>query len=57
MDKFAKNGIPKTHYVSTETKIDFNLHKPYIDSVFLAPKSEKSEKKVLTIHGKGSDIN
>jgi isoleucyl-tRNA synthetase len=31
--------------------VEFNLHKPYIDSVFLAPKNARKPKKVLGIHG------
>ena len=57
VDKFAKNGIPKMHHVSTETNHDFNLHKPYIDSNILAPENKQSPKKVLWIHGKWTDIS
>ena len=30
---------------------EFNLHKPYIDSIFLAPQNAKKAKKVLGVHG------
>lgn len=31
--------------------VEFNLHKPYIDSIFLAPKNARKAKKVLGVHG------
>jgi isoleucyl-tRNA synthetase len=31
--------------------IEFNLHKPYIDSILLAPKSAQTARKVLWVHG------
>ena len=31
--------------------VEFNLHKPYIDSVFLAPNNSHRAKKVLGVHG------
>jgi isoleucyl-tRNA synthetase/bisphosphoglycerate-dependent phosphoglycerate mutase len=31
--------------------VEFNLHKPYIDSILLAPQSSQNTKKVLWVHG------
>jgi predicted alpha/beta hydrolase family esterase len=31
--------------------VEFNLHKPYIDAIFLAPKNARKAKKVLAVHG------
>jgi hypothetical protein len=47
----VKNAITETFILDLENKKALNLHKPYIDSVFLAPKNTRKAKKVLGVHG------
>ncbi len=54
----GKKAPNKTHNADTKTfildvanKNLLNLHKPYIDSIFLAPKNTQKAKKVLGVHG------
>ena len=46
-----RNKAYQIDYVFSDSCTSFNLHKPYIDSVFLAPKSTDKVKKVLGVHG------
>jgi hypothetical protein len=46
-----KNGDISTIYVDRSTQKQLNLHKPYIDSILLAPQNTQKAKKVLGVHG------
>ena len=46
-----KVGEPISIYYDRSSQKQLNLHKPYIDSVFLAPKNARKVKKVLGVHG------
>ena len=54
----GKRASTKTHNADTRTfildvanKSLLNLHRPYIDSILLAPQNAKKAKKVLGVHG------
>lgn len=46
-----KNAEIETFILDVAHKKQLNLHKPYIDSIFLAPKNARKAEKVLGIHG------
>ena len=55
LEKREVEGEMKYFFKSGEFDgVEFNLHKPYIDSVFLAPKNARKAKKVLGVHGSTS---
>lgn len=47
----VKNASLETFILDVANKHLLNLHKPYIDSVFLTPKNARKAKKVLGVHG------
>lgn len=49
--KTTHNADTRTFILDVANKCMLNLHKPYIDSVFLAPKNARKAKKVLGVHG------
>lgn len=51
-----KNAETMTYILDVANKQQLNLHKPYIDSIFLAPENTEKPKKVLGVHGMMSDI-
>ena len=52
LEKQAVDGKTKYFFQWGEFDgVEFNLHKPYIDSVFLAPKNARKAGKVLGVHG------
>jgi predicted alpha/beta hydrolase family esterase len=46
-----ENAKPRTFILDNANKGLLNLHKPYIDSIFLAPRNARKPKKVLAVHG------
>lgn len=38
-------------YIFSDSCTPLNLHRPYIDSIFLAPQNAKKAKKILGVHG------
>lgn len=51
IQKEVKNATIETFILDVANKKQLNLHKPYIDSIFLAPKNARKAKKVLGVHG------
>lgn len=48
---YPKTGQPITLYLDNNTSKEINLHRPYIDRIYVPGKSSFTPKKVLGVHG------